>query len=60
MTKKHFIAIAATFAHAAGVATSDEKALLRSLADSQADVFATINSNFDRQRFLDACQLSDR
>lgn len=59
MTKKHFIAIAAVIAdqmkttHGAdGLAQRD---ILDATAAALADVFAGLNGQFDRDRFLRAC-----
>ncbi len=48
MTKKHFIAIA-KIVHTHRNRGAD------TIASALADYFATINPNFDRQRFIDAC-----
>jgi len=57
MTRKHFEAIAATFAERMANPTvpSEARQALIAVAHSQADYFATINPNFDRKHFLTAC-----
>jgi hypothetical protein len=48
MTKRHFIALAAINA------TISNPTTRAFVASEQADYFATINPNFDRERFLAA------
>lgn len=57
MTRKHFEAIAATFRGLMQNTTipHESRVTLYSLAHTQADYFATVNENFDRERFLKAC-----
>ena len=58
MTKKHYEAIAATFASFMSTSPSPQKAkLLRELACQQADAFAKDNPNFNRAHFLTACKV---
>lgn len=54
MTRKHFIAIAADFKAVLNVNPELTDAI-RELASSQADLFKSINPNFDRARFMEAC-----
>lgn len=62
MTRKHFIAVANTincelmsmFHERGPEATHEREAIVRT-AGRLADTFATINPNFNRQRFLTAC-----
>ena len=54
MTKKNYETFAAIIADAMGLATSDEKGLLRSVAYDMAEVFESDNPRFDRERFLKA------
>lgn len=62
MSRKHYVAIAATFAAQRREIFADPDRefgsifLLGELAAKQADVFATDNPNFDRGRFLAACR----
>jgi hypothetical protein len=52
MSKKHFIALAkALAAHRNEISDN----AFKSLVDDIADVCRQTNSNFDRQRFIDAC-----
>lgn len=57
MTRKHFEAIAATNkARVEHYSTTErDRIILYTLIVEQADVFATFNPNFDRDRFLTAC-----
>ncbi len=52
MSKKHFVALAkALAAHRAEISDN----AFKSLVDDIADVCRATNANFDRQRFVDAC-----
>jgi hypothetical protein len=53
MTRKHFIAIAK--AYAAKLESGADRAMLRSMAETECGVFASINPAFDKARFLAAC-----
>lgn len=56
MTKRHFIAIAATFHQQLRETRSTEEDLvIEALAHRQASLFAELNPAFDRSRFLAAC-----
>ena len=55
MTRKHFQAIAKTFAEAHTLSETDPATLLR-LASMLADTFGSFNPRFDRSRFIRACQ----
>ena len=50
MTKRHFEAIAAIIAF-----NVSNPVTRQTLADQLSGYFATVNPNFDRQRFLSAC-----
>lgn len=52
MTRKHFVALAQLVNDRKGLIPT---AALESLARDLADFCQQQNSNFDRQRFLDAC-----
>jgi hypothetical protein len=65
MTRKHYIAIAAIFAAErrriltetrVGHPRSAALETLDNLLDAQVEVFAADNSNFNRQRFIDAAR----
>lgn len=65
MTKRHFEAIAEIFATLAGSTQVDEPdweegwdAAHSTLAMELAAYFQTINPNFNREKFLAACQVS--
>jgi hypothetical protein len=55
MTKKHFIAIAAEFAHVNKFASRDEQRQLQLLAQNLCAVFKRDNANFNEARFMTAC-----
>lgn len=57
MTRKHFNAIAKTFAERMEEIAGDEYLCEQTaiLAEHFADVFERDNPNFNRARFLDAC-----
>lgn len=55
MTERHFIAIAAILRHRIEEAGSHH-GVLEAAAEDLADYFATVNSRFDRARFLRACR----
>ena len=57
MTKRHFEAIAAIIRRLSTIHVPDEngQGMLLTVTNDLADYFATVNSNFDRQRFLSAC-----
>jgi hypothetical protein len=59
MTKKHFIAIAETFAATKPLETSSDAALTQWALDveAMASVCTEFNKKFDRVRFLTACGL---
>ena len=59
MTKKHFETIAAIIRRLSTIAVPDEsgQGMLSAVAVDLADYFATVNPNFDRERFLKACGL---
>lgn len=56
MTKKHFIAVAATIkGQRSGQPDSVVNEALDAVAWGLAGTFAGLNPNFDKRRFLDAC-----
>jgi len=56
MTKKHFIAIAATIHQALAAAKGPvTRKILSDLAKQQAAAFAAANPAFNRAKFLEAC-----
>lgn len=56
MTKKHFIAIAATIRNELSLApTTDHAAAIECTARELCGTFASFNPAFDRGRFLAAC-----
>lgn len=58
MSKKHYEAIASNFRHHVEhvvASFTNEKDLLRSLAESMAADFAHDNPQFDTKRFIKAC-----
>ena len=57
MTKKHYIALAATIRQMATDRTYDHLTLLE-VVDRLAAVLVTDNPRFDRDKFRDACGLS--
>jgi len=67
VSKKLFVQVAAQFAAEWSVASAEPDAAsraarqgtLRVLANRLADVFASENPAFKRQRFLDACGVTD-
>ena len=52
MTRKHFNAIAAAIKAMQG---QTDRAALLFMANRMADTFKTLNPEFNRTRFLDAC-----
>lgn len=62
MTRKHFIALAASIKAAKQVEgchdNTPAEAVRRFIAFDVADVCATTNANFDRARFLAACDVA--
>ena len=69
MSKKHFVAIAKAFKHRVdyldkgnGVnpqIVSNQRLELQILANDLADVFHTLNPEFRRQTFMDACGFTE-
>lgn len=55
MTKKHFEAIAAIFGTRP---FAGKVAEVNVIAYDLADYFASVNPNFDRSKFLDACGMN--
>lgn len=56
MTKKHFIKIAAAFKHRLNDGRMETpEDTLEHLALDLCGVFAEVNPNFDKQRFMNAC-----
>ena len=55
MSKKHFIAIAKILSTQIGMLEKDHI----KLAIGLADYFQTQNPNFDRQRFINACNVEN-
>ena len=61
MTRKHFQAVAEAIRLEVKFLEADTDAhkAVRRVAQDLATVFKQANSNFDRQRFLEACGLGD-
>lgn len=55
MTRKHFIALANAINESHGHCNECMQGHFDELVDRVADVCAEANSNFDRQRFIEAC-----
>lgn len=56
MTRKHFNAIAETIRYQASVSDAGERRVIANLAAELAGTLAQFNPNFNRSRFIAACE----